>query len=114
MSLLYQRTVTVTRSSYVPTAGQPLEQQSVTVYTALPARIYLKRDKGFSSPKEFPGQTTTSASTPLWMMDARVADGTIKDADQVVDDLGRIFKVDAAYFNGMYMECALSPATPEA
>lgn len=112
MNVLYPRTITVTRNAYNPVAGQPLEQQVTTVVTGVVARIYLKRDKGFSPPIDFPGHTNTSAPMPLWMIDTTLGDGSLVENDIITDDLGREFKVDAAYFNGLYMEVSTTPTRP--
>ena len=114
MSTFYPRAITVTRNSYTPVAGKPLEQTNVVVVTGAPARIYLKRDKGFSEPIWSPGKTNTSASMPLWLVDTKLPDKTIQEADIVTDDLGREFKVDAAYFNGWFTQLSVSPTKPVA
>lgn len=114
MSAFYPRLITVTRSDYTPVAGQPLEQRTITVYSAIPARIYLKRDKGFSAPIWSPGKTNTSASMPMWVIDTQLGDNTIQDADIIVDDLQRQYKVDAAYYNGWFMQMSVTPTSPTA
>lgn len=114
MNVFYPRTITVTRNSYTQTAGQPYEQGSTVVVSGAIARIYLKRDKGFSAPIFMPGKTNTSASMPMWIVDTQLGDGSIKEADIVTDDLGREFKVDAAYFNGWFMQLSVTPTKPVA
>jgi len=114
MSAFYPRTITITRSSYTPVAGQPLEQTNITVVSGAPARIYLKRDKGFSAPIWSPGKTNTSASMPMWLVDTKLGDKTVQEADIMTDDLGREFKVDAAYFNGWFTQLSITPTRPVA
>lgn len=121
MSFLYPFTVTINRVGYSSTAADGLTQSETAVLTNAPANIELKRDKGFSAPAGFPAPTNSSAPMPEWIvsikMSAQVAalgTNAIQDGDQVVDQNGRKFKVDAAFYTPLAWQLACTPYRPNA
>ncbi len=121
MSFLYPFTVSISRVSYASTPTEGLAQSETSVLTNAPANIELKRDKGFSAPAGFPAPTNSSAPMPDWIvsvqMTAAVAAlgmNAIQDGDEVVDQNGRRFKVDAAFYTPLAWQLACTPYKPNA
>jgi hypothetical protein len=91
MSFLYDRTATINRptESY-PTTGQATNAYAA-VYTGVACSIQMKRPMG-------PPLTTDDSPMVTWeiLIDPAFA-GTLIQNDQLTDDLGRSFRVKAAY-----------------
>jgi hypothetical protein len=116
MSFLYPRSITVQRATQAFSATEGSYQTLTTVLSAVPCMIDIKRPKGNAVPVGFPGASNTDAPMPYWYITCQGSDvptpTTIQEADLVLDDAGRSYKVEAVWWTPIGTVLACEPYRP--
>lgn len=103
MSLLYPRTLTITRPhkqagvGAQPYGGATLATETPVV-SGVPASIQQKKE-GAAPSAGLPGDAVKRTSWRIFIPVAALADGVIQTHDIVTDDLGVRYQVGAPYWN---------------
>ena len=107
MSFIYPRTVSVRRPALNAAVGaQPyaaLRKADETVIVASTPASIQEKTAGGRSVVGLPGDSVTSPIYRIFM--PKVAKGTIKDRDIIVDEEGNRYQVTAAYWNSLGWNC---------
>lgn len=100
MSLLYPRTITITRSTPNNAVGVQgysgvTETSETTVFAGLSAAIQFNREKGVGE-AGLPGDVYNRTGFLILIPAASAALGSITERDIVTDDIGKRYQVTAA------------------
>lgn len=113
-SFMYPRTISIKRAKITNTPADGLTQDEEVVAKSVACSIQLKRPRAGAA-QAFIGPTSSNDAMPMWMCYIPLkllALGKVHKGDQITDDQGDQYVVEAPYWNSLGYGLEMKPYHP--